>query len=425
MIPLAHTCYPRRPLGAVSRVQLGRMLQPDPKSDLDLKVPYLRATNVQDGRLGLDDVKEMFCSPLDADALRLNRGDLLVCEGGDVGRVSLVDDEFARTTIFQNSVHRVVPGANMESRYLFYVLQAFYLESDYYSVLCNGATIRHLTVDKLRRLPVPVPPPGQQRQIADFLDAQVAVLNRAVMLRRMQMGLLDERRGASFLEALEDVAGITVRGLDPASRADDWRPLGRVLKELTNGFVGPTRDLLVEDGVPYLQSLHIKQGGIDFKRRPYFVPASWVAERPRITLRPDDLLIVQTGALGEVALVTDAFAGASCHALLIARTGGAVRPDYLWHLFRSDWGKNALLRRKTGALHPHLEAGEIRDILIPIPSPAQQVEIVRRVAARESEHVRTLAVLSHSETLIEERKKALITAVISGSPIVRLDRSVA
>ncbi|MFZ4683385.1 MAG: hypothetical protein ACOYMS_12840, partial [Terrimicrobiaceae bacterium] len=91
--------------------------------------------------------------------------------------------------------------------------------------------------------------------------------------------------------------------------------LARLNTKLTNGFVGPTRDILREEGVRYLQSLHIKGGRIVFDT-PYFVSDKWSADHSKSVLKTGDALIVQTGDIGQVATVTDEFAGCNCHALI-------------------------------------------------------------------------------------------------------------
>src|SRR5947207_2125400 len=95
--------------------------------------------------------------------------------------------------------------------------------------------------------------------------------------------------------------------------------LARLNTKLTNGFVGPTRDILREGGVRYLQSLHIKGGKIIFDN-PYFVSERWSAAHKKSVLKTGDVLIVQTGDIGQVAGVTDEFADCNCHALIIVRS---------------------------------------------------------------------------------------------------------
>jgi len=178
---------------------------------------------------------------------------------------------------------------------------------------------------------------------------------------------------------------------------------------------------LFESGVPYIQSLHIKNGRIDFSRREFFVARAWHDERPRIHLRPGDVLIVQTGDIGQVAVVPKAFGEASCHALQIARVKLRVMSGaYLCSYLRSNFGFHSLLSRATGALHPHLEAG-IKDIPVVVPPLEIQSKIVEQVERFNYGNVRLKSVVSDQLTLLQERRQALITCAVTG----QLDASVA
>src|SRR5690606_25580346 len=67
-------------------VVLGKMLQPEAKRDSDELLPYLRAANIQPSGIDIADVKKMWFGIEEKKSLLLLRGDLLISEGGDVGR---------------------------------------------------------------------------------------------------------------------------------------------------------------------------------------------------------------------------------------------------------------------------------------------------------------------------------------------------
>lgn len=142
------------------------------------------------------------------------------------------------------------------------------------------------------------------------------------------------------------------------------------VQKITNGFVGPTRDILVNDGTRYLQSLHIKGGAIDFDRKPYYVTDQWRKAHAKSVLREGDVLVVQTGDIGQVCAVPADFDGCNCHALIILRlkshTGSGF---FLSFLLQSNYGQHKLRWSQTGALHPYLECGHVREIPIPLPPP--------------------------------------------------------
>ncbi|QRX92333.1 restriction endonuclease subunit S [Streptomyces noursei] len=339
---------------------------------------------------------------------------------GTLGRVGYFTESPDGLPCMADSHVTVVRGKpdELDSRFAYYWLGCRPFQEYVYAALVVGATNQiELNRDRLGDAPIPLPPLEEQRRIADFLDAETARIDELAEATEGQRILVSERRGAAFQESVREEGGPSLDSLDPGCRDDDWsmEPLNRVLRQLTNGYVGPTRDLFVANGVPYLQSLHIKNGRVDFSRRPYYVQSQWAAERPRIRLGFEDLLIVQTGAIGEVGIVDQDFVGASCHALLIARTHrNLLLPRYMWHAFRSHWGRHALLREQTGALHPHLEAGNVRFMKIPVPSVASQLRVMERTEEITRDAERVGAALERRTKLQAERRQALITAAVTG-----------
>ena len=75
------------------QVVLGKMLQNDAISPEDELVPYLRAANIKWDGVDISDVKQMWVSPREINQLALSAGDLLISEGGDVGRSAIWNNE--------------------------------------------------------------------------------------------------------------------------------------------------------------------------------------------------------------------------------------------------------------------------------------------------------------------------------------------
>jgi type I restriction enzyme S subunit len=398
----------------MAEVQLGKMLQPATSSAQDIEVPYLRAGHLSQVP---DELPRMWASPGDIAQYRVETGDILVAEGGDVGRVGFVPRS-ASGALIQNSLHRVRPKGGRDRRFLAYVLEAVYL-GDWLEVLCNKSTFGHLTVEKLTALRVPDPPAAEQRAIADYLDTETARID-ALVAKKQRLTDVVVERGDLALETALARRGVlwpsSLEELEAASWVGECRVihLSQCLDQLTNGYVGPTRDILVDEGIRYVQSLHIKGGRIDFDRRQFFVTPEWHAERPRIHLRENDVLIVQTGDIGQVAVVPPGFGEASCHALQIARVRhSVVLGPYLAEYLRSSLGYQSLLSRATGALHPHLEGG-IRTVPVVVPSLQVQREVIREVAATRTRAADVSARLGRQIDLLREHRQALITAAVLG-----------
>lgn len=184
--------------------------------------------------------------------------------------------------------------------------------------------------------------------------------------------------------------------------------LARLNTKLTNGFVGPTRDILREEGVRYLQSLHIKGGRIVFDT-PYFVSEEWSAAHKKANLKAGDVLIVQTGDIGQVAAVTDEFEGCSCHALIIVRAKRKMIDGYfLSAVLRSHYGFHSLKSVQTGALHPHLNCTNIRDIYLPVPPLDDQRAILAFLDRETAKIDRLMAVRQKQVERLQEQRTAVI-----------------
>lgn len=305
----------------------------------------------------------------------------------------------------------------LDSSFLYWALQAY---RPLLTSLATGAIQQYLSRDDFRGLRLPVPEPRVQRHVAAHLDAETARIDALIAKKRRMVDLLDERASLVLVDLMSNLGFEFPDRLaldrQTMKLPPGWQVmhLNQTLLRLTNGFVGPTRDILVDDGIRYVQSLHIKQGKIDFGRRPFFVEDSWHRERPRIHLRAGDVLIVQTGDIGQVAVVPEGFGEASCHALQIAR----VRPEvisgpFLGEYLRTPFAYQSLLSRATGALHPHLEGG-IRDVPVVVPPLAVQEKMVVDAERRRS-HLDTIASsVSAQITLLAERRQALITAAVTG-----------
>ena len=310
------------------------------------------------------------------------------------------------------------------TRFLLYVMKAV-KNSGWIDILCNKATIAHFTAEKVKALELPLPAATEQRRIAAYLDAATGKIDRLVALRRRQMELLQEQRAALIQQAV-------TRGLDPnVPRKKSIIPwvnqIPKHWKELriavavtknTNGFVGPTRDILVQDGVRYLQSLHLKSGEIRFDK-PYYVTEEWSRAHSKSILQEGDVLVVQTGDIGQVAAVPEEFEGCNCHALIILRMRRAYGcGQYLALLFNAHLGKNALIRETTGALLPHLECGKIRDIRLPFPPPEEQDSILAFVQKENHRFDRLLSAYSRQIELLGEYRAALIHEAVTGQKAV-------
>lgn len=189
-------------------ITLGKMLQNVPMSPAENEVPYLKAQHVQWNGVRLSDLPTMWASPVEVEQLEVKTGDLLVCEGGEVGRAAIVSARPPTGTIIQNALHLVRSRTDAEPRFLVYLLRHAATQ-EWFDVLCNRSTIAHFTAEKFGEMWACLPSASQQRAIASYLDRETARIDELVMAKERLLGLLAEKRRALITRAV-------TRGLDPS-----------------------------------------------------------------------------------------------------------------------------------------------------------------------------------------------------------------
>ena len=279
---------------------------------------------------------------------------------------------------------------------------------------------------EMKNILLACPPESEQRLIATFLDHETAKIDALIAEQQRLIELLNEKRQAVISHAV-------TKGLNPQAPMkpsgvewlgdvpEHWgiRRLSSLSTKITNGYVGPTRDIFFDEGVRYLQSLHIKGNQIKFDA-PYFVSSEWSARHGKSILEAGDVLIVQTGDIGQVAVVPEEFAGCNCHALIVvAPRRSEIYGDWLSWVLNSDYGHHSLLSIQTGALHPHLNCGDVKDVFIPVPAIDEQRSIVAFIAEENYSLDLLRAEAERGIGLLQERRSALISAAVTGQVDVR------
>ena len=238
----------RMALGDVAETALGKML--DRAKDRGLpRVRYLRNVNVQWGRIDTDDVLEMELADDERERFGVEAGDLLVCEGGEIGRAAIWTGS-AEYMAYQKALHRVRPHEVLDSRFMLHQF-AFLAQTNSFDGLATGSTIRHLPQQQLRRVPVVVPPLAEQRRIVDILEGHLSHLDAAndyldATLRRIEL-----LRRAWLREALPS-----------AIPTDEAYTISEAITDSRGGWSRSRKHIVDGDlGVPYLKMNNISPSG--------------------------------------------------------------------------------------------------------------------------------------------------------------------
>ena len=102
---------------------------------------------------------------------QLRKGDLLVCEGGEVGRTALWDGSI-NECYYQKALHRLRPKTKqITNEYMAHWMMFAFLHTNTYGVTGTRTTIAHLPEIKLKPLLVPIPSPEERDMIVCALDS--------------------------------------------------------------------------------------------------------------------------------------------------------------------------------------------------------------------------------------------------------------
>lgn len=186
-------------LGEVFEVQQGASMSPQRRLGRNPK-PFLRTRNILWGAVDTLLVDEMDFTDEEAEKLSLQPGDLLVCEGGDVGRTAIWEGQLP-TALFQNHIHRLrAKDAPIEPRFIMYWMQAAYQVFLAYQGEESRTAIPNLSGRRLKAFLAPFPPIEEQRQIVAHLGAvheKINALKEAqaatdAELQRLEQAVLDK-----------------------------------------------------------------------------------------------------------------------------------------------------------------------------------------------------------------------------------------
>lgn len=181
-------------IGQVFEIQLGKMLNQLAKSGISL-YPYIGNRSVQWNKIDMENLEEMNFSVDEREKFALKVGDLLVCEGGDVGRTAIWEGQM-ENCYFQKALHRLRPkNNNVKPRFMLrYMWHA--KQKGLFSEFTSQSSIAHLTQEKLATVPVAIPPVEEQEILIKKTDCIDSLLDtqfkHAEMLRHKKLGLMQD-----------------------------------------------------------------------------------------------------------------------------------------------------------------------------------------------------------------------------------------
>jgi type I restriction enzyme S subunit len=336
--------------------------------------------------------------------------------------------EFSATC--NQSMAAIVPGEHLDYRYLHHWLSANYLSL---RNLAGGDQRDGLNLQHVGNVGVPVPPLEEQHRIADFLDDQVRRIGELIRLREAQIAGLAEHLASRAHEA--------VTGESHAHRSESPLPWSPSL---------PSHwDVVRLATIAELGTGHTPSKSVDEYWRDCTIP--WLTTTDVKFLRSDDVEtlmdtqvhISELGLANSAAVMhpagtvglcrTSASAGysaimgvpmATSQDFAVWRPTPLLVPEYLLWCMRA-MRADLLDRLAMGSTHKTIYFPDLEGIRIPLP-PLDEQRAIAKIMTSEMTHVSECRRQMRAQVqLLQERKRSLITAAVTGELDVTTARGVA
>ena len=180
--------------------ELGKMLDTKRVTGRHLH-PYIKNVDVQWWTINSNDLDEMDFDDNELERYSVKCGDLMVCEGGEIGKCAVVPEGFPDGIYYQKALHRVRPR-NKEvsnSNYLGYVFFGM-AKQDAFGTTHEKATIQHLPGDALSQLRIPAPPYFEQCQIVSYISDHAKKIDALIQAKEQLLSDLESYKKSLIFE---------------------------------------------------------------------------------------------------------------------------------------------------------------------------------------------------------------------------------
>ena len=360
-----------RPLGELFEIGAGKTMSAAARDGAN-KTPFLRTSNVLWDEIDLSKVDEMAIPDHELPAKLLRPGDLLVCEGGEIGRAAIWTGEIEPMS-FQNHLHRLRPIVpDVEPRFYVYFLQSAFTQLGLFEGAGNKTTIPNISRGRLAALDVPHPALDEQRAIAAALvqvREGVTVHDRSATLAR------ELKRAAMRALFTRGLRGEAQKETEIGPMPESWRI------ETLDSLCAPT-DQVNPKQEEQREIRYVDVSSVSRITRKVETTTQYRLEdapgraRKRI-LNGDVIFATVRPTLLRVAWVRENLDNQVCStAFCVLRSQSKdTSGRFMFHLLQREEFIQKLASIETGASYPAVTDRQIKEQSIPVPSPEEQRDI--------------------------------------------------
>jgi type I restriction enzyme, S subunit len=402
-------------LGYLATIQSGITVDGSRDAGVEsVTLPYLRVANVQDGFIDLDSVSEITVPMSVAQSAMLQRGDVLMTEGGDIdklGRGSVWEGQIRRC-LHQNHVFAVRPDQRvLHPDYLAYVTRTSYARAYFESTGTKTTNLASTSSSKIRDFRVPLPDIEIQTRVAGFLDAKLAQIDHLNEHRTAEIVLLSMRYQSLLSQVAQQLSTVygTVR-------------VRHVLQKIEQGWSPLCEDRSAIGSEWGVVKAGCINGGVFDITQHKALPAD-VNPELKYRLHHGDLLMSRASGsadlIGSIAVLPDDLPANlllcdKIYRLQLDRT--RMTAQFVAFMLRTYEVREQIKLGISGAegMANNLPIATVRGLPLPNVPVEDQQHIVEDLTEAQRNLHQVTKLLSQQLATIHERKQALVTAVVIG-----------
>lgn len=407
-------------------IVLGKMLMSNPpigQEHLYTYEKYLKSRNIGWLELFLQEgeVEHMWFNDSEKNMYELKANDIVMNEGGDIGKVALWKEQPFKCYI-QNSVNKITSKEDIHPSFLQFLLYSI-AQTNYFWSVANPVSIAHLTKEKLSETPIIIPPKTEQIVIASYLDYKVGQIDVAISEKERILEDLKIYRTAIISEAV-------TKGLDKNAEMKDsgiewigeipenWNTikLSRVYPNIGSGTTPDTNNsqYYSEEGINWLQTGDLNDGDI-YETSKHITEFALKEKGLRIYPKGSLVIAMYGATIGKVGLLQiDTTTNQACCVL-----PPSERMSIIYTKFVLQAAKDVLLKQSVGGGQPNISQSIIRSLSIPMPPLEEQIKIAEKIQNTYQNIEKTLNELLLGIDDLKAYKSSIITEAVTGKVDLR------
>ena len=393
---------------------------------------YITTSNLYWDRFELDNLKEMHFSESEVEKCTVIKGDLLVCEGGDIGRSAIWPFDYPMC--IQNHIHRLRAYVPICTRFFYYLFD-LYKHAGW--IGGKGIGIQGLSSNAVHVLLFPLPPLAEQYRIVDAVDAlqpyadsyagvesnldklntnfperlKKSILQEAVQGKLVPQDPSDEPAEA-LLERIRaekqrlikegkikkdkhesvifrrDNSHYEKRGSEVTCIDDElpfhipetwqWERIINIYNFIDYRGATPNKTTV---GVPFITAKNVKKGFIDYTISEFISEDEYLRRQSRGVSQEGDILFTTEAPMGNAALADLRVYSAGQRLITLQQYGVStgLSNELMLYFILSECFQSQLSDKSTGTTVKGIKAEKLKQLYIPVPPVSEQQRIIRSI----------------------------------------------